>query len=159
MNWLKENWFKLGIFLAVLAIAVSACYYFIFYLPKHRESSLSTQRREMAKKNNEQCAKQGKEFTKDFMAKYWDGVEPIGNSFYFNDRLNTCLVSIDVFNNNARSVIHSTFDIYTNEELLASTVLLKPNEEKHTNDRVYFGGLQEDEYWQKQKELMNNGIE
>ncbi|MBX4206005.1 hypothetical protein KW795_02305, partial [Candidatus Microgenomates bacterium] len=74
----------------------------------------------------------------------------------FSDTLNACLVSIDDFNPNARSVIHSTYNVYTNEELLTSTVTLQPNNENHEDDRIYFSGLTEEEYWRKHDLLMKD---
>ena len=33
MKWLKEHWFRLGILIACLIVAGSACYYFVVYIP------------------------------------------------------------------------------------------------------------------------------
>ncbi len=34
MNWVKENWFKLGILIAILILSASPAYYFGIYLPQ-----------------------------------------------------------------------------------------------------------------------------
>ena len=40
MTFLKQNWFKTGILLVGFTLAVSAAYYFIFFLPEIKQSEL-----------------------------------------------------------------------------------------------------------------------
>lgn len=38
-NWLKENWFKVGILVAILAAAFSVGYYYVIFLPSAQKNS------------------------------------------------------------------------------------------------------------------------
>ncbi|GEM_PF-3003079 len=34
MEWLKNNWFRIGIVLSVLIVALSICYYYVLFIPE-----------------------------------------------------------------------------------------------------------------------------
>lgn len=38
MNWLKQNWFKLSIALAIVLVGISAFSYFVFFLPQEERA-------------------------------------------------------------------------------------------------------------------------
>ena len=60
MNWLKENWFKVGILAAILVVSISVGYYYMIFLPQKEEerTKIESQKQEqLVKETKEQEAK------------------------------------------------------------------------------------------------------
>ena len=68
MNWIKENWFKVSISLAVILIGISASYYYVYFLPHKEQVRVEEERAktlreqvvkdELAEQNKEQDKKE-----------------------------------------------------------------------------------------------------
>jgi hypothetical protein len=85
MNWIKQNWFKLGILLLLFAVVLLGFFYFFFsWIPAHKAIS--------ALKNQEQCRIVGeKAFKAD--ADIYGSTHMIEPQYTFNEKLNTCIYS------------------------------------------------------------------
>ncbi len=86
-NWLKENWFKVGVLAILLIIGLSTAYYFSIYLP-HRHNS------EYAFQQAEKCKSLSDDFLKEHVVKPEDSSFTflIDSQSHFNSRLNACLL-------------------------------------------------------------------
>ena len=59
MDWLKENWFKVGILAVAFLISLSVAYYYVIFLPQKEQARIDQQRQEQfAKEFREQQAKE-----------------------------------------------------------------------------------------------------
>ena len=101
MNWLKENWFKFGIVIGLLIIAISIGNYYLIVMPTLEKEKLEQQKElalgETQKKNSidaqTNCSKQAKEFFDYFEN---ENSSKSSNEFsnHFNSQKNKCFVLI-----------------------------------------------------------------
>jgi hypothetical protein len=99
MKFLKENWFKIVIVLAVLIVAISVSYYFVIYFPKYKEEQFVEQKNQRADSGNfsnqEQCAKDSTDFFNKWMKGSIESVSESASDGYishFNQSLNKCFI-------------------------------------------------------------------
>jgi hypothetical protein len=95
MNWLKQNWFKIIISLAVIIVAGSAAYYFVVYLP-YRDRQLSDQQAiKVDQENAQKCAEDGQKYFDENFDEYKNGGFTVildGPYFHFNNKIKACLL-------------------------------------------------------------------
>lgn len=49
-NWLKENWFRAGILITILAAVFSVGYYYVIFLPQKEQARINQQKQEQIEK-------------------------------------------------------------------------------------------------------------
>lgn len=94
-NWLKQNWFKLGVLLIFIILGLSVSYYHILFLPKLQIQKGKTEIKEKVTKDNfnlqERCAKAAKDDFHDL----WPNPDGRASfSCHYNSKLNKCFVEI-----------------------------------------------------------------
>jgi len=147
-QFLKDNWFKIVITVAILIVAVALGYYFAIYLPKEKA--------EKEYLNNQiKCQQEGvKLYEKEKLEgeKYADSISSLerilgyfiyGEEFKFNKKLNTCLYKGERYYgitvNFRRYFIK---DVYTNREILVW-------ESSRTLDGDWENGTSNEAEWNK----------
>jgi hypothetical protein len=131
-KFVEENWFKLGILLALFAVGTSVSFYLFYALPKENKAML-------AKKTNlelqEKCAKRAKEY---FDEKW--SVAPAGMavdySCHFNNKLNKCFINIRTLDNapSYMANISQLFDAYEGVQYAEFSKLVKMGEGRKYDD-------------------------
>lgn len=53
-NFLKDNWFKLSISVAIILIGISVAYYFVIFIPQREETKLEQQTQEKEKEQEKE---------------------------------------------------------------------------------------------------------
>lgn len=111
-NFLKDNWFKLGILIVILLIGVSSAYYFLRYLPQNK---LST-----AKQNQvEKCFTDGNILLENYKKNNGTNniIDPI---FHYNSILDKCFTYVTLAPYQACESGRILFDVYENKEILTT---------------------------------------
>ena len=94
-KFIKENWFKIIISMAVVAIAGSFAYYFIIYLPHKDQQSNAQQALSMDQENSQKCADTGQKYFNENFSEYKNGGFKVvldGPYFHFNNKIKACLL-------------------------------------------------------------------
>jgi hypothetical protein len=102
-NRLRDNWFKLGIFIILLTAWASIIHYYLYTLPEDLELKAM-------------CAKKAEEFYQNNPP----NKKIFAYEYHYNKRLNKCFISIpdsreEFFNNIYRS--DSLYDVYENKTM------------------------------------------
>jgi hypothetical protein len=104
-QWLKDNWFKLGIFISIFIIAVSVSYYYLILLPKLNQGPTVTSIKQVVNTEDAKrilelqgiCAQKAEEF---YIKGGWDKDSPSttgtmnGYESHYNQRMNKCFIYI-----------------------------------------------------------------
>jgi hypothetical protein len=94
-NFIKENWFKAIISLAIIIVAGSAAYYFVVYLPHRDQQSSSQQALKVDQDNAQKCADAGQKYFDANFSEYKNGGFKVildGPYFHFNNKIKACLL-------------------------------------------------------------------
>lgn len=93
MEWLKENWLRLILGIALITVAASLFYYFVILLPSIQENSRSSAAQKYNLDSQEKCTKQAEKNFKDQDA---ETEGKISNSYvsHYNQKLNKCFILI-----------------------------------------------------------------
>ena len=124
-NFIKQNWFKIIIAVAVLIVAVSVGYYFAIYIPARQQEQKSDVDLQA------KCATQAQKTFDDFASTMTSNSAggDFGEQNHYNQKLDKCFVLISYISttglvNGGDIANHEAlFDAYENTELAGSTYL------------------------------------
>lgn len=109
-NFLKENWFKVGILIAVLIMTFGISYYFMVSLPNKNDAETLTNLQLKCQELGEKMYQVEKQDNPDTLV--------IPPEYKFNKDLNTCIYSGGVIG--ISSIINKyIIDLYTNQEIIS----------------------------------------
>ena len=101
-NWLKENWFKVGLLLLVIVFG-------IFYFYSDHSAKFNYLK--------EKCRVSGEKYDKEFMLQtFSEGENPVIAEYTYSTKLGTCVFSAGWFNANT-GTYHFVRDLNTNRTL------------------------------------------
>ncbi|MDD4182213.1 MAG: hypothetical protein PHT53_00105 [Candidatus Omnitrophica bacterium] len=112
-NWIKQNWFKIGVLLALITMSLSVAYYFVLFLPNNQRFSgevASKSASEIMDFENK-CFSAASEFFKE------NGFDPKNSGFqnHYNNKLNKCFINIKsakVGEDGRLSFYKALYDVY-----------------------------------------------
>ena len=160
-QFLKDNWFKIVIASAILIVAISIGYYFVFFVSSNQKIKTEQQAQEKYLEQQEKCKEAGLKAYKEDSLIYGANnmIEP---SYTYNKNLNLCLYSGGYNDYNVNSgMCGDTIQHYcdsfwerwvknsfTNEKLIAVV--------NFTDDKGEYTAKIEtlNEFWDKHKQLM-----
>lgn len=130
---LKMDRFKVIIPLTVLLIASAIFYYFVFYLPRNE---------------NLRQAQTCQKLSIDYLKNLGYNIGDIGYKILFNQKMNTCLISVKSYDMEDNELTEYVVDILTNKTLLMSVTL-------SGGKKIVSGGLTENEFRTEEERLMS----
>ena len=143
-EFIKQNWFKLGILAVLLIIAFSFLYYFVVFIPLKEKVKTEQLTQEKDLEQQAKCAEAGKEAYEDYKQSNPISVgfffEP---QFYFNKTSQQC-----IYDGGINQVLEHGYwerfikNSYTNETLASVWQNTKQPSQKEVNA-----------FWDKHKEL------
>ena len=91
IKFLKENWFKVGIIVAIFTVALSTAYYLIIFLP---QEDLIQHKTSIDQSNIEKCSQQAQVALKN-AEQNQDSSTTVSATNHYNEKLGKCLVNIN----------------------------------------------------------------
>ena len=94
-NFIKENWFKIGILIAIILATVSVGYYFVLYLPSKDKIYKNQETLKIDQENSKNCTETGQKYFDSNFSEYKNNNPEIilsGPFFHFNKKLDACLL-------------------------------------------------------------------
>lgn len=150
MDWLKNNWFKVGI-LALGAIVV--------FSMLNKPARVSENTEEESTSKDRQCFISGQQWLEDFKKLHYyddDGAGYIDAEYNYNESSNRCYTRVVMSDGSARGYVrHYLYDVYNNSEVYSSFIRLEPDDANRTNKRIHQSGLEEEEFFDKSDLLMS----
>jgi hypothetical protein len=121
-DFIKENWFKLGLVVGLLLIALSIAYYFILFLPIQKQKNINQKDGLSSIDQQSKCSIQARKFFNDEIdnEKTTDmNVRTSGTqaSFenHYNVKLNKCFIYTSIFSSNYNYRSRGLYDVNENK--------------------------------------------
>ena len=160
-NFLKNNWFKMGILIVFLLVAFSLLYYFAIFIPQKEKVKTEQLTQEKYLEQQEKCREAGVKAYKEDSLRYGANnmVEP---KYVYNKNLNLCLYSGGYSQENLSSgqcgdIIKHSCDSYwerwvknsfTNESIISVVNYTDKNGEYTNSSEII------NKFWDEHKQLM-----
>ncbi len=160
-NWLKNNWFKLGILVVFLIFVFSLFYYFVVFIPQKEKVKTEQLTQEKYLEQQEKCREAGIKAYKEDALRYGANnmLEP---KYVYNKNLNLCLYSGGYINEDLSSgqcgdiIKHScksywerwVKNSFTNESIISVVNFTNERGEWMTDSETI------DKFWEEHKRLI-----